>query len=37
MGRYQQYLDDDKKVKSLVRTHHLQTMGTSGYNIINGV
>lgn len=35
-GQYQRYQDDEAKVKRLVRGHHLQTMGTSGYNLLNG-
>jgi hypothetical protein len=35
-GRGQARRDDQKRVEGLVRTHHLQTCGSSGYNIING-
>ena len=35
-GRKQEQKDKDKRIDTLVRTHHLQTCGTSGYNIING-
>ena len=34
-GKQLELSDRDKQVNSLVRTHKLQTMGTSGYNIIN--
>lgn len=35
-GRNQERLDQERKINTLVRSHHLQTCGTSGYNIING-
>ena len=35
-GRKQEQKDKDKRIDTLVRTHHLQTCGNSGYNIING-
>jgi hypothetical protein len=35
-GRYQQRFEEEKRINGLVRSHHLQTCGTSGYNIING-
>lgn len=35
-GRRQEYYDEQSKINKLVRSHHLQTCGNSGYNIING-
>lgn len=35
-GRQQERLDEERRLNTLVRSHHLQTCGTSGYNIING-
>ena len=35
-GRLQERYDEERRVNTLVRSHHLQTCGTSGYNIING-
>ena len=35
-GKNQKYIDEQNNINRLVRTHHLQTCGTSGYNIING-
>lgn len=35
-GKTQERYDEEKRLNTLVRSHHLQTCGTSGYNIING-
>ena len=35
-GRYQEAADRNKQINQLVRSHKLQTYGSSGYNIING-
>ena len=35
-GRLQANIDEENKINKLVRSHHLQTCGNSGYNIING-
>lgn len=35
-GKIQEQIDQQRKINMLVRSHHLQTCGTSGYNIING-
>lgn len=36
-GLSQKDADNRAEVRKLVRGHHIQTMGTSGYNILNGV
>lgn len=35
-GQQQERYDIEKQIDQKVRAHKLQTMGTSGYNIING-
>lgn len=35
-GRGQAKADEERRLNILVRSHHLQTCGSSGYNIING-
>jgi len=35
-GNQQQYLDEEHKLKNMVRAHHIQNASTSGYNPING-
>lgn len=35
-GRQRQSIDLQKQMNNAVRTHKIQTFGSSGYNIING-
>jgi hypothetical protein len=35
-GSQQQYMDEEHKLKTMVRAHHIQHASTSGYNPING-